>query len=178
MASKAGAGAEGRAGASESATIYLTRSARKVRPRNTTERDEALVLICEGLRDIEFVKPLANRILPNRPVSVIAAGGKLATAGLANQLRPTFKTPARFLLIVDSDGDMRGTQEDLRSRVEVEDVEIIVAHPSLEAWATTADSFPRLSKDEVEQLASTVQVDAPNGRTDGLAEFVAFLRRA
>lgn len=172
--------------ASQHGTIYLTREGARAQKQSQT-KDSAIsdshhaFVICEGSSDAAFLKAVIPRIDTTRAnVSVIPAGGKLATANLVNSLLDgTISRQARFVVLIDSDGDKQGSIAAVIQRVDDPTrVQVVTADPTLEAWAFLGASSVRAFPKDYENQARTLDLGKLELDQPTFGEFLAALRWA
>ncbi len=122
------------------------------------------VIICEGESDYDVLARLCQRILVGSPsgrrVSIMKAGGKLAVPAIVNSLSDTTYKDVPAIVVVDSDGDVAGTQRMLAERVRRQDVIAIVPDPTIESWfGLTESRGDRSIRGKMIDMALTADLD-------------------
>jgi hypothetical protein len=172
--------------ASQYGTVYLTREATKEQGRAqvktaVTNDTQHAFIICEGPSDAAFLKSVIARIdSTGAQINVIAAGGKLATANLVNSLLDaSISQQARFVVLIDSDGDRQGSIAAVIQRIDDPSrVQVVTADPTLEAWAFLGASGVRAFPKDYEIQARTLDIVKLELDQPTFSEFLAALRWA
>jgi hypothetical protein len=129
-------------------SAYHARCSEVVTERLAPPKRETIVIICEGHLDQRILTLLSSRILSSegirRDVLIMPAMGKLAIPALANGVKHLRERGATIVLIADSDGDYRGTYDQLTKRLEYRVDAILVIDPTLEAaWLFRGSADPK-----------------------------------
>ena len=95
-------------------------------------------ILCEGAIDSEVLGRLARRILREEgketSLRTVTAGGKLAIPRLANALRNGIAPNSKFIIVVDSDGDIAGTRALLEQKIQFSGWVAAMPNPEIETW--------------------------------------------
>ncbi len=129
--------------AAETGDIYYKYESEKI--ISSTKND--IVFVVEGRTDQILLMYLAKKVLEEkqnvaRNIEFIIAMGKIGVASIANAIRLTPTKNARVILVADSDGDIEGTQRLMTARLDYPTKDLLIVHPSIEAWLFPGDSDP------------------------------------
>jgi len=104
--------------AAERGIVYFTRAVAEIvtEPALIPARPPIFV-ICEGPSDAAFLSALMPRVVPAVSAKIIPAGGKITTANVFNSLVDFAPPNSRFIILVDSDGDIDGSIQSIVRRV-------------------------------------------------------------
>jgi hypothetical protein len=107
-------------------------------PENSRPAREWITFVCEGQSDKEMLAAWINHLAAERSVlptfQIIVAGGKELVPTMAGQLSRSFPV-YRTVPLMDADGDMDRTRAIVAARAPEFLAELIIASPSVEAWA-------------------------------------------
>lgn len=96
-----------------------------------------LVIVCEGDFDRELLANLVQRILKSaratKKIQLISALGKVAVPHVANSVLAA-NPDVKVLAVVDSDGDIQGSELMLKNIIESANWTPIVVDPAIETW--------------------------------------------
>lgn len=186
--------------AAEEATVYLPMRVAQLRTRQDERgkmafdpswvdvsvaaepAQKTIVVICEGRSDEVVLRALVARILGNHPsaarVHIAAALGKLALPHLASTLYSMSTETRKFIIVADSDGDIRPTEAMIRDNTLVPDPEVIVIHPELESWlvddmikAAALKASRRRNLDTYLTIANNLDMEALEKRSRSFQQF-------
>lgn len=114
---------------------------------------ETLLIVCEGALDELILLILAQRFAEakklKRDVKVVVANGKVTAPRIANAVGSQVDGKSLLLVLVDSDGDVKGSQKLLTEGVKVPGAQFSIPDPGIETWLKhDSDSFKaRLRKE-------------------------------
>lgn len=161
----------------EKGNIYLRRDAAAQLERLPSPA--AIQIIAEGPNDALLLGQLAKRLVPKADVVSVPAGGKLATASLANALISASTTDSRCLVVVDGDGDPLGSLAAIEQQLSTASlVRVIVADPSVDDWLEPQGlgRLSRVSGQRVRNAALQADLQWLRIHANGFADFEAALR--
>ena len=165
--------------AAEEGNIYFRRDAAKALARS--DETETIHVITEGPKDAVFLARIAKRLDLDSEVTVIPAGGKLATASLVNTLTSSAPLERRYIVVVDGDGDPSGSKIAIHQRLtSPTQVRILVIEPALDSWLLTHEGarMSRMSQSEIVEAADRLELHALQAAVPSFRSFMSDLRWA
>jgi hypothetical protein len=112
-----------------------------------SDRGPRLFVVCEGPADVTVLSALAQRVvetsLATSTIRIVAAGGKLGLARVANAVSGLLDPAGKILIVADSDGEPEKIAREIEDGLRADSAEVIIVEPQLEIWLAAGASDPR-----------------------------------